>query len=275
MVTSEGWVSVYHHEEDADNVEAIISAIYYNYPQIRQNLGLRFSGDLTIHLAAKPAEFGELTGWKLPAWSQGVAFVDKKMVVLKSPKYSGSQVDLAKASVHEFIHIIIATDVGRIPLWLNEGLAVMLSGEGYFDDRPLTTAAITGNFIPFREMERVLKMDPGKAQLAYQQSLAVTRYFVSEFGWERVGSLLRGVRSGLKFDDAFMDATGLWPDEFENEWLKLTGGKYKYSILKDLNTYVGYLFIPLVLLGGLLAYIRRRRVVRRWEQEEQYFDYGD
>ncbi len=275
VVSTEEWVSVHHHPKETANVQAILDAVYFSYPLISENLGLKFTGKLEIYLASKPAEFGELTDWKLPAWAQGVAYSGKNMVVLKSPKYSGNRVDLAKAAVHEFIHILLATDVGRVPLWLNEGLAVMLSGEGYFDDRQLTNAAITGKFVPFRKMERVLKFDPGSAHLAYQQALAATRYLVGEFGWGSVSRMLAGVKHGQAFDKAFFDATGMWPDEFEGEWIKLQGGRYKYSFLKNFDSYISYVFVPLLLLGGLAAYLRRRRILKRWKREEQYFDFGD
>jgi len=275
VVSTEEWVSVHHHPKETANVQAILDAVYFSYPLISENLGLKFTGKLEIYLASRPAEFGELTDWKLPAWAQGVAYSGKNMVVLKSPKYSGNRLDLAKAAVHEFIHILLATDVGRVPLWLNEGLAVMLSGEGYFDDRQLTSAAITGKFVPFRKMERVLKFDPGSAHLAYQQSLAATRYLVGEFGWGSVSKMLIGVKHGQAFDKAFFDATGMWPDEFEGEWIKLQGGRYKYSFLRHFDSYISYVFVPLLLLGGLAAYLRRRRILKRWEREEQYFDFGD
>jgi len=275
IVSTEEWVSVHHHPKETANVQAILDAVYFSYPLISENLGLKFTGKLEIYLASRPAEFGELTDWKLPAWAQGVAYSGKNMVVLKSPKYSGNRLDLAKAAVHEFIHILLATDVGRVPLWLNEGLAVMLSGEGYFDDRQLTSAAITGKFVPFRKMERVLKFDPGSAHLAYQQSLAATRYLVGEFGWGSVSKMLIGVKHGQAFDKAFFDATGMWPDEFEGEWIKLQGGRYKYSFLRHFDSYISYVFVPLLLLGGLAAYLRRRRILKRWEREEQYFDFGD
>ena len=275
VVSSEEWVYVHHHPNETANVQAILDGVYFSYPQISENLGLKFTGTLNIYLASKPAEFGELTDWKLPSWAKGVAFPDQNKVVLKSPKYSGNQIDLARAAVHEFIHIMLATDAGKVPLWLNEGLAVMLSGEGYFDDRQLTNAAITGKFVPFRKMEQVLRFDPNSAQLAYQQALAATRYLVGEFGWSSVSRMLLGVKYGQSFDKAFFDATGLWPDEFEGEWIKLQGGRYKYSFLKNFDSYISYIFVPLLLLGGLAVYLRKRRIIKKWEREEQYFDFGD
>ena len=275
QVARYSWITIYYHESDVENVEAILQAIDFSYPRISENLGLKFNGEVQIFLASKPAEFGQLTDWKLPGWAQGVALTDKNWIVLKSPKFSGSQHDLSKAAVHEFVHILLAQEVGWVPLWLNEGLAVMLSGEGYFDDRALTNASITGKFIPFRDMEKVLKFNWTDAQLAYQQSLAATRYFVSEFGWGAMNSLLLGLKNDIRYDKAFMEATGLWPDEFENEWLTEVGGSYRFSILKDLGFYVSYIFVPLLFLGGVLMWIRKKKTIRRWEEEDEYYDYED
>ena len=95
VVSTEEWVSVHHHPDEDTNVQAILDAVYFSYPQISDNLGLKFTGKLDIYLASKPAEFGELTDWKLPSWAKGVAFASRNIVVLKSPKYSGNQIDLA------------------------------------------------------------------------------------------------------------------------------------------------------------------------------------
>jgi len=206
-----------------------------------------------------------------------VAITSQNRVVLKSPKYSGTQVDLAKAAVHEFVHILLAKDVGRVPLWLNEGLAVMLSGEGYFEDMSLSKAAIAGKFIPFSQLEEVLKFDQQKAQLAYQQSLAGVQYLVGEFGWQRVSRLLLGIKAGTPYDRAFFEATGLWPDEFENEWLKNKGGMYKFYFLRDFSNVLWYTIVPILFLSAVvIAYFRHRRIKRRWKEEEEGdFEYGD
>lgn len=277
QVSREDWVIVHHREADAANVQAILDAVYFSYPQISENLGLKFTGTLDIYLTERPSEFGELTDWKLPKWAQGVALTRENKVVLKSPKYSGTQIDLAKAAVHEFVHIMIANDVGGVPLWLNEGLAVMLSGEGYFDNMSLPHASLTKSFIPFSQLENVLKFDQNKAQLAYQQSLAGTQYLVEQFGWQRVSRLLLGIKAGIPYDKAFFEATGLWPDEFENEWLKNKGGTYKFYFLRDFSSVLWYTVVPILFISAVvIAFFRHRRIKRRWKEEEgEYFEYGD
>lgn len=275
MSMERGWVRIHYHQADAGNVEAIIDAVNSGRLNIESMLGVEYRGRFDIYLASKSAEFGELTGWKLPGWTQGVALTEERIVVLKSPKFSGSAMDLAKAAQHEFIHIFLAEEVGRVPLWLNEGLAVFLSGEGYFDARTLHQASLGRKIISFREMESVLQFDPLKAQLAYSQALSAVQYLVAEFGTQALKKIFSGLSSGKNFDRAFFEATGLWPDEFENEWMDKVQSDYRFAFLKDLTYYLSFIFGPLAILSGVFLWYRRRKTILRWKEEERHSDYAD
>jgi hypothetical protein len=270
------WATVHYHPPEASNVQAVFRTLDSAYPFITANLGLEFKGKLDIYIASRPAEFGELTDWKLPLWAQGVAFPAENRIVLKSPRFSGSQVDLGRAAIHEFVHLLLEAEVGSVPRWLNEGLAVLLSGEMYFDDRPLSRASFSGKFLPLQQIESVMDFESDRAQLAYQQSLSATRYLVAQFGWNTVKKLLDNLNRGLPYDKSFLNATGIWPDEFENEWLKTTGSSLKLSVLKDWDFYFGVIFVPLLLLGGIMMFFRHRKIKKRWQEEEQeFFDFDN
>jgi hypothetical protein len=91
-----------------------------------------------------------------------------------------------------------------------------------------------------------------------------------------VRELLNNLRQGQLYESAFFSATGIWPDEFENEWLRSTSKSVKLSIFKDWDFYFGIVAVPLLFLGGILMFFRQRRIKKQWEQEEQeYFDYDD
>ncbi len=270
-----GWIKLYYHRSDAANVKNIIEAVLSGRETLKSTLGLDFQGEFYIFLASKSAEFGELTGWRLPEWTQGVAVPQQRRVVLKSPKFSGTGFDLSKAAVHEFVHIVIAEEVGDVPLWFNEGLAVFLSGEGYFDQKTLDQAALGRKILAFEEMESVLRFDPLKAQLAYSQSLSAVQYLVVEFGPDVLRRIFNGLKSGEKFDRSFFQATGLWPDEFETEWGGKVQSDYRFAFLKDLTHYLSFVFGPLAVIGGFFLWYRKRRIVKRWEREEKHSDFSD
>lgn len=261
---------MHYHPDDARNVDHIVQVISDSYELTTQNLGISFTGKLDIYLAHNGGEFGNLTGWQLKPWVQGVAYPGDNKIVLKSPRWSGSQVDLGRAAVHEFVHILLGNEIGRIPRWLNEGLAVMLSGEIYFDDKALVSASMRGKFLSFDQIEKMMSFNKVNAALGYQQSLSATQYFVSEFGWLTVQRLLSNIKSGMDFDEAFFQATGLYVWEFELEWEQNRGKMHKLTFLKDLDHYLSFVFGPLVLLAGLLLWLRRRRIKRRWAMEEKY-----
>ena len=269
------WIVVRYHPDDSRMVEHIFQIVQSHYSLLRMNLGVEFTGTLDIYLAANGADFGRNTGWRLPPWVQAVAMPDENRVVLKSPRWSGSQIDLGRAAVHEFVHILIAREIGDIPRWLNEGLAVMLSGEIYFDDEAISAAALSGRLLSFGEIEEMMRFNGFKAALAYQQSLSAVQYLVSQFGWEAVRRITAEMRRGVNFEEAFENATGMQVWEFELEWEATRGRMHRLTLLKDLNQYIAYLFAPLALLAGLFLYLRRRRIRKRWEDEEEHFDLSD
>lgn len=274
-VIKRDWIKIHFQQEDFGNVENIFSSISKNYPLISNNLGVKFSGELNIYLASGNSEFGELTGWRLPPWVQGVALPKENIIVLKSPRWSGSQVDLSKAAIHEFIHILIETDIGSLPRWMNEGLCVLMSGEIYFNESALSSAALSGKFLKFDQIENVMSFNTTNAALAYQQSLSATRYLVQQFGWNGIRRIISNLKHGDNFEDAFFNALGLQNWEFELEWEQKRGKPHRWMFLKDLNYYLGYVFGPLVLLTGGWLWFRRRRTLKRWRTEEWYDNYPD
>ena len=274
-ITKQDWIKIHYQQEDAGNLESIFSAIAGTYPLISGNLGVTFSGELNIFLASSNSEFGELTGWRLPPWVQGVAQPKANRIVLKSPRWSGTQVVLSKAAVHEFIHILIETDIGELPRWMNEGLCVLMSGEIYFNENALSSAALRGNFLKFSEIENVMGFDANDAALAYQQSFSAVRYLVQEFGWDGVRRIISYIKHGNNFEEAFHSALGLYDWEFELEWEQNRGKKHRFMFLKDLDYYLGFVFGPLVLLTGAWLWFLRRRTLRRWKAEEWYDNYNE
>ncbi|MBC8204822.1 hypothetical protein ISS30_10175 [bacterium] len=275
LSVKQGYFTIYYHYEDFNNTRYILNTIAEHIPLLTGNTGLQINRGCEIYLSSKPAEFGELTGWRLPPWTQGVAIPQKRIIILKSPRFSGSKFDLGRAAVHEFVHILVYSEAGNIPLWLNEGLAVLLSGEGYFNSQELSHAVLMKKVVSFDEMEDVLRFESMKANLTYQQALSATQYLVKEFGWEAVQKIFSNMKQGESFQEAFFHSTGLWLDEFEAEWAKELHSQYRWAFLKDLDYLIFLLFGPIVLIGGFLMWRRRRRIIKQWEIEDRYYDSED
>ena len=267
-----GWVRIHYHSDDIQNLSPIFQSLHSGRSMLYQRMGVAYRDSFVIYLASKPAEFGEITGWKLPKWTGAVAMPGRRTVVLKSPRFSGNINELAQTTVHEFIHIALGAEIGQLPVWMNEGLAVFLSGEGYFDSRELAQAAAGKDVLSFREMEEVMRYNSPKAALVYQQSLSAVRYLVSEFGPEVLHRLADYMSNGADFEQAFFRATGLYAVEFEDEWMKRMESEYRWAFLKDLTYYLSLVFAPLALIAGLILWRRRRRLVRQWQREDIYLD---
>ena len=166
-------------------------------------------------------------------WLRAWAFGDQ--VLLQSPRSwnappgaaASAELDelLAHELTHSLMYQLIEPDEGPLfspdapmeepPLWFREGMASVTAGQGH--------RRLSGS-----DLSRWLGAHPGADLLHPSQELyrtekeavygAAHRAFdllVASFGDQAVRDVLRGVRSGARFEDAFKAATGRGLSEFE------------------------------------------------------------
>lgn len=107
---------------------------------------------------------------------------------------------------HELAHAFLASaGGGRIPLWLNEGLAQWVSGEPS-RALPAAATAIWLDSLPVRR--QFIDLGSEQAELAYRYSLAVTEELMSLSGTSALRRYLEALRSGQGEASAFREAFG-------------------------------------------------------------------
>jgi tetratricopeptide (TPR) repeat protein len=125
---------------------------------------------------------------------------------------------------HEYTHVVVGElTKGNCPTWLNEGLAEV---EGRKEFSPpvaeLETAAKTGEFIPFKTLEKSLAaLDTRKAALAYQQSYSLVSFMISTYGIHKVREILVNLGRGMGSEAAISGAFADYRLDFEGilkEW---------------------------------------------------------
>jgi tetratricopeptide (TPR) repeat protein len=125
---------------------------------------------------------------------------------------------------HEYTHVVVGDLTrGNCPTWLNEGLAEM---EGRKEFSPpvaeLEQAAKTGEFIPFKSLEKSLSaLDTTKAALAYQQSYSLVSFMISNYGLYKVTDILANLGKGMESRAAIAAAFADYRLDFEGivkEW---------------------------------------------------------
>ncbi|MBI4775164.1 MAG: hypothetical protein HY788_13495 [Deltaproteobacteria bacterium] len=206
----------------------------------------------------------------VPYWADGLAVPSLDLIVLKSPKILPNS-DPLEIFIHEYVHILLSYHSGgdEIPTWLNEGLAMYLSGEwGWSRSIYMTRAVLSGKVMPLQELERGFPSDVERARTAYAESYYVIAFLRENFGVKGLHVFIRFYQKGFGFGNALHRATGLRFEELENRWERFL--KLRFSVL-PLLTSGGTLWFVMALLF-LLAYRRKRRRARalldEWDREE-------
>lgn len=107
---------------------------------------------------------------------------------------------------HELTHAFLAqAAAGRIPLWLNEGLAQYFQGER-IHSLPGSSTAGWLDSLPLRRT--FMDLDEDQAELAYHYSLAVAQELLELHNTSALESYLGHLREGLDEPDAFRRSFG-------------------------------------------------------------------
>lgn len=151
--------------------------------------------------------------------------------VTRSPEWSGgtydgrirvpvrgalnSPADLERVLVHEFVHAVVAMLGGpQVPLWLNEGLAVVFEPGGLeAASRVLGSAAVRPRLADLHgTFGRLSRQD---ATVAYAHSAAAVRRMLDLRGAPAIAALLQDLARGTEFATAFRQRMAMTYGEFE------------------------------------------------------------
>ena len=202
----------------------------------------------------------------------GIAKPDEGLIAVKAPNLTMGGADYRGTLRHELIHVLLArhTSPDNLPRWLNEGIAMVLSGEYRWESRARVAQMYwQGRLIPYRDLLFVF-LEPGKEMEfgdAYAQALSMTRYLMDQLGEEAFWRVVLALDSKT-FGDALRAEAGMSPMDFYDDW---TGSLWTVALIFSLVS--GFSIFQLMAILTVIAYFRKRRrglaTVRAWEEEEQ------
>ena len=152
--------------------------------------------------------------------------------------------------VHELTHLMVAEATGlrsgRIPAWLNEGIAMYFEPNGGGNESDVRRAYRRGDLTPLRQM-RAVPGRPEDVRLFYAQSASVVRFMGATFGEDRLSALFSELADGQNVESAVESTYGMSIEELEAAWrLHLSGSG---SFLEDINPAA---LGPSAVIGGAL-----------------------
>jgi hypothetical protein len=286
-ITTPSFTIIYARNDEAD---ARTVAGYAEDALSRVSRDLGYSGAISeqrvpIHVFSSRGDFLDVTGTDRKtfivgrAWSAGHA---QKIEVDASGTYSRLETVVA----HEVTHIVIARILGSqitsLPLWANEGIARIESGEaGQSDAEAVGEAISTASFIPLEQIQERFPKDNEHASLAYAEGTSFMEFIRQKGGHDSLKKLLDRVARTGDFEKASSDLTGMPFGRLEGAWRKSVSKSYSAGwFLRNLPWTIGVV-MALLCIAAYKAIMRKKRWnSAKWLIEDSYYDaepldYGD
>ncbi len=269
----------YHYEiSDSIYIKQLSLETEKEVANLELFFGFPLQNNLNIYYAHSNDKFIELTGDRLPDWSGGVAFTQRRIIVLKPPTYSNKQ-KIFETVIHELVHIFIADfmEENTIPLWINEGLAVYFSKKSINlqDGLILSNAIVSNSIISLYEIDSLLKMNSASAALAYLEAYSAVEYLINNTGDKEFINILFGFKKYQDINLVFTNNLGYDLEEFEYHWYKHLENRFKWMVILNFDNILWFLLVLIVIIAFILVKIKNRKKIRKWEISEDIKPEGD
>jgi tetratricopeptide (TPR) repeat protein len=206
--------------EDQSTWTSVLEILEEAYRDIGQKFGHFPTKPIMVVLHAKES-FQSSTG--SPAWADGL--YDPTLGRIQIPT-QGATTDrkwLTTVLRHEYVHALLhdrlGLQVGALPTWLNEGLAMQMAGDSWSD----LDEARHGEtkVIPLTALESPWGAFSAEAStVAYVEANSATHYLMERWGMARVDDLVKAFQAKASVATAFQDKLFISYEQFHRQWLE-------------------------------------------------------
>jgi len=269
-------ISVTFSEGEERYAREVLDVCRHQAKRMRTRLGLELPSDLTVTLVGGDEFEDELGPGRAKVFSAFARPSEREVVLHMGKLRPAAAAGFSRTMRHELVHIAVGELVrekgGRLPLWFDEGLA-MLYGDMPFerDARMLTAAVAAGTLFPLSELAaRFPSEDPQRVHLAYLQAEDATRFVITRRDEAALRGLLVRLGTGEGFDDSLLAVYGTGAAGFEQQWRNsLSTGSGVLDWARALLTSFSLFFYLalLMLVAFVVQYFRRRRRKEQMDAE--------
>lgn len=213
--------------EDYDVWHRVLDILEDAYRDIGQKFSYYPSKPITVVLYTKAA-FHSATD--SPAWADGLFDPILGRIQIPTQGALTNHPWLTRVLRHEFVHALlherVGGELGMVPTWLNEGLAMQLAGDPW----PEMTQLVQGEvpLIPLSRLEgNWLGLPASAASAAYLEGSSATLYLIDRFGMEKVREIIGLLVAGKPIAASIQDRLFISYDEFQRRWVKSLNEKMK------------------------------------------------
>lgn len=203
-----------------------------------------------------------------PDWAAGLAAPGQGLILLRSPRQLADPLHFKEVLIHELVHLYLAAGLKgrRAPLWLEEGLAMQLSGEtGWGLAAAMTRAVLGPGLLPLARLEHRFPPQADQAALAYAQSYYLVGWLLGRYGEDSLRQVVHSLSQGRPLTAALQLATGHSlagiQERFDDDMSS------RFSWISAL-TAGGALWALVAVVAAVGLVIRRRRQRAAWVDYE-------
>ena len=206
-------------EADQSTGAVVLEILEEAYREIGQKFGHFPSKTIVVVLHAKSA-FQSETG--SPLWADGLFDSVLGRIQVPGQNALADRGWLTRVLRHEFVHALLHDQLGpagsAVPTWINEGLAMELSGDRWSDLDQVITQEFTP--VPLPALEGGWGgLSSDAATVAYLEANSAVHYLIDRFGMHRMQELLAQVKARQTLSAAMQSRLSLSYEEFQSKWM--------------------------------------------------------
>ncbi|MDG5766539.1 peptidase MA family metallohydrolase [Balneolales bacterium ANBcel1] len=215
FIQSEHFDVYYYDSKNYYLAEFTAKALEASYTQLRNDFRHELNDRIAVIIYDSHTDFTQTNVVPLPVDAQGIGGVTDKIKNRITIPFMGHYGDYRQVLHHELVHAvfndmfyggtiqsIIQNNIQlNIPLWFEEGLAEYVSqGWDTDTDMYIRDAVINNNLPPIVQM---------RGFMAYRGGQAFWNFIVEEYGREKIGEILQGVRQTRSVPGGLRSSLGL------------------------------------------------------------------
>jgi hypothetical protein len=206
-------------EADQATWTVVLDILEEAYREIGQKFGHFPSKTIVVVLHAK-STFQSETG--SPIWADGLFDPVLGRIQVPAQNALADRAWLTRVLRHEFVHALLHDQFGpagsAVPTWLNEGLAMELSGDRWSDPDQVMKQEFA--LIPLPALEGAWGgLSTEAATVAYLEASSAVHYLINRFGMHRMQELLTHIKAKQALSAAMQSQLSLSYEQFQSRWM--------------------------------------------------------
>ena len=276
FITDIGRCTIVIYDGEIDEILDIKKLIINESKKLTYEFGKVNKKPFSVYITSNMEEFYEKSEGPVPEWGIAIAKNKPDKIIIKAPGIANiSYSRLKTIIIHELNHIYIyrIPNYQTMPSWFKEGLAMYSAKEfSLLHKIEISNAQWTKKLFSLSQLNNFINYSADIIKLAYGQSAAAVESLEYYYGNSILNQILNFMQKNNDFNTALELSIKEKLQDFEIKYENYLRNNYTWLFLLRSPKYI-YIILPIILtLGYIYHYYRNKKILKKWEIEEQLED---